>query len=93
MSDIEFISLFRKLTPLIFSLLGAFFAYFLYVFNLKKFYDIKKTKNFQFFYNFLNKKWYFDRLYSQFLAQSVLFISYKHTYQNIDRGVIEKFGP
>jgi NADH:ubiquinone oxidoreductase subunit 5 (subunit L)/multisubunit Na+/H+ antiporter MnhA subunit len=93
LSDIEFIDLFHKLLPLIISLIGAFFAYFLYSFNLKKFYFIKKNRYFKIFYNFLNKKWYFDRLYNQFLAQNVISMSYKHTYQNLDRGIIEKFGP
>jgi proton-translocating NADH-quinone oxidoreductase chain L len=46
LSDIEFISLFHKLLPLIISISGASFAYFLYSFGLNGFYNIKKIKKF-----------------------------------------------
>jgi NADH-ubiquinone oxidoreductase chain 5 len=91
--DIEFLSLFFRLLPLIMSLSGAFFAYFLYSFGYSTFYQIKKTSSFKFIYNFLNKKWYFDRFYNEFLGQKILNFSYSYTYKDIDRGVIEVLGP
>jgi proton-translocating NADH-quinone oxidoreductase chain L len=93
LSDIEFIDLFHKLLPLLISIFGASFAYFLYSFGLDYFYLIKKTPNFKRFYNFLNRKWYFDRLYNEIIGQSSLNISYHFSYKNLDRGIIEKFGP
>ena len=93
LTDIEFISLFYKLLPLIVSLSGAFCAYFLYEVNLSSYFDIKKTSLFKFFYNFLNRKWYFDRLYNQGLGQTALSISYHFTYKDVDRGLLETFGP
>jgi len=93
LSDIEFIDLFHKLLPLIISLLGAFSAYFIYAFGLTEFYKLKKTSIFKFFYNFLNRKWYFDRIYNEFIGQNALNISYHHSYKDIDRGIIEKVGP
>ena len=45
------------------------------------------------FYNFFNKKWYFDRIYNEIITQKFLDISYVHTYKNIDRGILEIFGP
>jgi proton-translocating NADH-quinone oxidoreductase chain L len=93
LSDIEFIDLFHKLLPLLVSLLGAFSAYFIYSFDLESFYDIKKTKNFKIFYNFLNRKWYFDRVYNEFIGQQALNISYNFSYKSVDRGIIEKLGP
>jgi len=93
LSDIEFIDIFYKLLPLIFSILGASFAYFLFCFNLSSFYIIKQTKTFKLIYNFLNRKWYFDRVYNQFLGQNSLSLGYHHTYKDIDRGIIEVFGP
>jgi len=50
LSDIEFIDIFYKLLPLIFSISGASFAYFLFCFNLSSFYKIKQTKNFKLIY-------------------------------------------
>jgi len=93
LADIEFIDLFHKLLPLIISILGASFAYFLYAFGLEFFYTIKKTVLFKRIYNFLNRKWYFDRLYNEVFGQYALNLSYHFAYKNVDRGIIEKFGP
>jgi len=93
LSDIEFIDLGHKLLPLIFSMLGAFFAYFIYTAELTVFYALKKTIFFKYVYNFLNKKWYFDRVYNEFIGQKALNISYIFSYKDLDRGLIEKLGP
>ena len=45
------------------------------------------------FYNFLNRKWYFDRVYNQLIGQQSLNISYNFSYKSLDRGIIEKLGP
>jgi proton-translocating NADH-quinone oxidoreductase chain L len=93
LTDIEFINLFPKLLPLIVSISGAVGAYLLYAFGLNFFYSIKKSRSFKVIYTFLNKKWYFDRLYNEFIGQKALNISYQFSYKDIDRGVIEKLGP
>jgi NADH:ubiquinone oxidoreductase subunit 5 (subunit L)/multisubunit Na+/H+ antiporter MnhA subunit len=93
MSDIEFINLFFKLLPLAMSLTGAGLAFFIYAFGLTSFYNTKKTKNFKIIHNFLNRKWYFDRIYNEFIGQKTLDVSYNFTYKNVDRGLIEKLGP
>ena len=93
LSDIEFVDLFHKLLPLMISLAGASLAYFLYAFGLDFFYKIKKTSSFKIIYNFLNRKWYFDRVYNEFIGQNALNISYHFAYKDIDRGLIEKVGP
>lgn len=93
LSDIEFIDLYHKLLPLIVSLLGAFSAYFLYSFGLNYYYKVKGTRLFQVVYNFLNRKWYFDRIYNQFIGQTTLSVSYHYSYKDIDRGLIERVGP
>lgn len=93
LSDIEFIDLYHKLLPLMVSLLGASSAYFLYSFGLNYYYRVKNTRSFRVIYSFLNKKWYFDRIYNQFIGQSALNVSYHYSYKDIDRGLIEKVGP
>jgi proton-translocating NADH-quinone oxidoreductase chain L len=93
MSDIEFIDLFFKLLPLIMSILGATIAYFMYAFGLSFFYEIKKRQTFKVLYNFLNRKWYFDRIYNEFVNQKTLDVSYSYAYKDVDRGLIEKLGP
>ena len=35
----------------------------------------------------------FNRIYNEIITQKLLDISYFHTYRNIDRGILEVFGP
>jgi len=91
--DIEFIILFFKLTPLIFTLGGIFFALYIYFFGLEFYYIIKQNKIFKLFYIFLNRKWYFDKIYMSAIGTFMIQISYIFSYKDIDRGLLEKVGP
>lgn len=92
--DIEFIPLFYKLLPLLISIAGASFAYALYSFGLKFFYRVKTdNSSFRALYNFLVKKWYFDRIYNEIFVQNILYFSYDFIYKDLDRGLIERLGP
>jgi len=93
LSDVEFINLFYKFLPLIITIFGASFSFFIYKYAINKYLYIKKTVFFKNFYNFFNKKWYFDRNYNQFVSQEALKNSYHFFYKNIDRGILEKIGP
>jgi len=44
-------------------------------------------------YIFLNKKWFFDKLYNILLAQHFLNFSFHTSYKTIDKGFLEIFGP
>merc|ERR1712032_921435 len=44
-------------------------------------------------YNFLNRKWFFDKVYNECVAQFFLKFGYNTTYKIIDRGIFEVFGP
>jgi NADH:ubiquinone oxidoreductase subunit 5 (subunit L)/multisubunit Na+/H+ antiporter MnhA subunit len=44
-------------------------------------------------YNFLNRKWFFDKVYNACIAQLLLKFGYNTTYKIIDRGIFEVFGP
>ncbi len=91
--DIEFQLLFFQLFPFILSLLGIYISYLLYAIQIKKFFLLKQNKLFYKIYNFLNKRWYIDRIYNEIIAQFVLYISYDIGYKLIDRGFLEYFGP
>ncbi len=91
--DIEFSFLFFKLLPLFVSLFGIGLAFYIYNSNLTAFFNLKKTQSFKFFYTFLNKKWFFDKIYTVFITQNFIKMSYFFSYQKIDRGLIEQFGP
>ena len=64
MLDAEFVSRFYKLLPLIFSLSGISLAFILYEFQSKFLFQIKTLFFFKKVYNFLNKKWFFDKIYN-----------------------------
>lgn len=91
--DIEFISLFYKLLPLIATLLGVLSAIYLYSFGIYDYFILKKTKIFKHIYLFLNRKWYFDKIINDHIASGVLFVGHAYTYKDVDRGLVEKFGP
>jgi NADH-ubiquinone oxidoreductase chain 5 len=56
LADVEFIPLQYKLLPLILTLLGAYFSYFLYSFKIDEMYEVKGTTNYIKMYHFFNKK-------------------------------------
>ena len=93
LSDIEFINLFAKLFPLILTILGSCLAYLIYAFELNSFFFFKQKLGFKYLYSFINKKWYFDRFYNQFISQNILNLSYFFAYKDIDRGLLERLGP
>lgn len=89
----EFIPLEVKLFPLILTIGGIVFGIILYSILIKFKFNFKLSPIGLFFYNFFNRKWYFDKLNNIFISNPILNISYKYTYQIIDRGLIEFFGP
>jgi NADH-ubiquinone oxidoreductase chain 5 len=74
-------------------LLSIFLVYFFYVFNSSILFSIKTNIFFKSFYSFLNKKWYFDRIYNQYISQNILNSSFFIAYNYIDRGLLEVIGP
>lgn len=93
MIDAEFLPTIFKLLPVILSMTGLLTAFVLYQFYFKCFYQLKTSYIGLYFYNFLNKKWYFDKVYYEIVNQNILKMSYNITYKLIDKGIIEFFGP
>jgi hypothetical protein len=92
-TDIEFLPIFYKILPFFVSLFGILFAFYLYHVKFSTYFLIKKTSAFLYVYTFFNKKWFVDRIYNQILGQNFLKFAYQYTYQNVDRGFLEIFGP
>lgn len=93
MIDAEFLPTFFKLLPVLLSFFGLFSAFYLYFFKFKFLYNLKISEYGLYFYNFLNRKWYFDKIYYEFINQYILQIGYNFTYKMIDKGLIEMCGP
>lgn len=90
--DIEFIEFYKGL-PLLFVFIGIVLAIICVSILNKLFYSLKISTPFKMVYNFLVKKWYFDRLYNELIGQRLLMFSYFFAYKNLDRGIVEIFGP
>ena len=93
MIDAEFIEHFYKVLPVILSLLGASTSFLFYTFGNKLLFKLKVSFLGKKIYNFLNKKWFFDKIYNEYLGQFFFKFGYNTSYKIIDRGVIEMFGP
>lgn len=91
--DVEFLTIYYKLLPLFYSLLGIYLAFILYNYNILLFFKLKLNKTYYTIYTFFIKKWYIDRIYNHFISQNILNFSLKNAYNNVDRGILEKFGP
>ena len=91
--NLEFINLFFKLLPNLFSLLGILMVFILYQNYIKFSYNLKLLPLFYKTYNFLNRKWFFDKIYNELIAQFFFKYSYNTSYKFIDRGLLEILGP
>jgi NADH-ubiquinone oxidoreductase chain 5 len=91
--DAEFIPLFYKTLPINFSLLGFILALFVYSFLPEILFFIKSLKLFKKIYIFLNKKWFFDKIYNEYFSQFFFKLGYSISYKFIDRGIFELLGP
>nr|YP_010139027.1 NADH dehydrogenase subunit 5 [Lithodesmium undulatum]QQJ94635.1 NADH dehydrogenase subunit 5 [Lithodesmium undulatum] len=93
MIDAEFIPIKFKLLPVILSLVGTFIAFFAYLLNSRFLFFFKVSFVGKKFYNFLNKKWFFDKIYNEYIGQFFFNFGYKISYKTIDRGIFEILGP
>jgi NADH-ubiquinone oxidoreductase chain 5 len=93
MLEAEFIPHSIKLVPVILSNLGAISAFILYKDYSTDLYTMKKTTLGRGLYTFLNRKWFFDKVYNEYVTQHVLSMGYQTTYKLIDRGLFEFMGP
>jgi len=91
--DAEFITHIFKILPVILSLLGSISAFLVYSFGRKLLVQLKISNIGKNIYNFLNKKWFFDKVYNEYIGQLFFTFSYDVTYKTVDRGIIEIFGP
>ena len=83
-----------KLTPVLLSIFGASLAVFLYRFAFAWLYQLKAhTRVGRQLYIFLNKKWFFDKVYNDYLLPSLLRFGYSVSFKLLDKGLIELFGP
>ena len=91
--DAEFVDFFHKILPVSLSLFGASLSFFLYNFQSSLLFWIKTSFLGRKIYTFLNKKWFFDKIYNECFGQFFFKFGYSMSYKSIDRGVFEIMGP
>ncbi len=91
--DAEFLPIFIKILPVLLSIIGLLSSFIFYKNYFEILFYLKMSSLGYFFYNFLNRKWFFDKLYQEIIGQNILKYSYFITYKLIDKGFLEIFGP
>ena len=83
--EAEFLPTLIKQLPLVVTVLGCFVAYAVY--------NTKLKSNAIPFYVFFNRKWFFDSIYSAFIAYPFIKLAYESIFKAVDKGVLELVGP
>jgi proton-translocating NADH-quinone oxidoreductase chain L len=89
LTDFEFIPTTIKIIPLLCILSGVSILYLFKVYGN----NLSEIKLFSNIYAFFANKWYFDQIYNYFLIKPLLFLGQRVTFDIIDRGFLESFGP
>ena len=84
---------FYKILPVTLSLLGATLSFILYNFQSSILFYVKTSFIGRKVYSFLNKKWFFDKMYNELVGQFFFKFGYSMSYKSIDRGTFEIIGP
>jgi len=91
--DAEFVHFFYKILPVCLSMFGSILAFFLYNFQSHFLYRLKTSTIGRKIYSFLNKKWFFDKIYNEIFGQFFFKFGYSVSYKTIDRAAFEIMGP
>nr|YP_009733041.1 NADH dehydrogenase subunit 5 [Jaagichlorella roystonensis]QHU78337.1 NADH dehydrogenase subunit 5 [Jaagichlorella roystonensis] len=84
-----------KIIPFIFTMLGIFLAFYFneHKFLRKKAFAFKISPIGLFFYEMLNRRWFFDKVYNDIFAQKALDFGYNVSFKRLDKGSFEILGP
>nr|YP_009047466.1 NADH dehydrogenase subunit 5 [Buxbaumia aphylla]AGN74257.1 NADH dehydrogenase subunit 5 [Buxbaumia aphylla]AHG58915.1 NADH dehydrogenase subunit 5 [Buxbaumia aphylla] len=82
-----------KLIPILFSILGAFMAYNINFVANQLIFTLKTSSLGNRLYCFLNKRWFFDKIFNDFVVRFFLRFGYEVSFKVLDKGAIEILGP
>ena len=91
--DAEFVEFFYKILPVTLSISGAILSFILYNFQSSILFHVKTSFIGRKVYTFLNKKWFFDKMYNELFGQFFFKFGYSMSYKSIDRATFEIIGP
>ncbi len=90
--DAEFLPSWIKLLPVVLSILSGCLALYRFIYADVS-YNWWNSNTKRGLFTFLNRKWFFDKVYNENVSQTTLNIGYYNTYKELDRGVFEILGP
>ena len=89
----EFIPQTQKFLPFFFTLFGAVLAYLINIKNTVFSYFFKISVLGKTLYTFFNKRWFFDKVYNDFISENALRFGYTISFKTLDKGSFEILGP
>lgn len=89
----EYIPQSQKFLPFFSTIFGIFLAFFVNYFTTKQVYQMKLSPFGKYLYYMLNKRWFFDKIYNDFIAQKLLSFGYTVSFKTLDKGFFEILGP
>lgn len=89
----EYIPQAEKMLPLFATLGGAVVAYSVFYLGAEELYKFKMSRIGNAFYYMLNKRWFFDKVYNDFLVQKSFNFGYQISFKTLDKGAFEILGP
>lgn len=82
-----------RLLPLFLTICGALLAYLFSCSHTLFAYRIKRNPYISRIYSFLNKRYFFDQVYNDFLAGKAIQFGYQISFKSLDKGSFEVVGP
>ena len=89
----EYIPQTQKFLPLICTFGGAILAYIVNIPGMWQSYYLKCTNTGRKLYTFFNKRWFFDKVYNDFISENALKFGYNISFKTLDKGSFEILGP
>ena len=89
----EYIPQSIKMIPLLSGAFGALLAYIINIQASTATYAVKTSWLGRTLYIFFNKRWLFDKVYTDYIAHPSLTFGYEVSFKTLDKGAIEILGP
>ena len=89
----EYIPQLQKFVPVFATLLGAAVAYYLNVPGIWTSYRLVQIPIIRQWYTFLNRRWFVDKVYNDWISQTALNFGYTMSFKTLDKGCFEILGP
>ena len=93
LTESEYIPQFQKMLPLLFISSGLLLAYIINYRSPSLSFSLKTSALGRRLYYMLNKRWFFDKVYNDFLAGNGLAFGYLVSFKALDKGSFEILGP